>query len=375
MNSGCLCSGKRSEARGRNAIEIAQVLTKAVAYVLPGIKNRAATFQPHKRRSRVLVSTSVARQTRCFTSSPMASSDGVFGNQSTAGEDCMSRPKLTRRGLVTGLGAGLGLAATSRYSIGTAHSKSLLEDLDALMAQPLPPKSDSINGHVPDLSGLARDDMGIINQLEDSGKLDGGDSAHRTGFAAFLGNQRDSDLLPLFESNGVMVRHPTQVPWNNWKNCTRDQLIGYAAGCWRAGRLDINQRLLDAHKARIPPFTCQDTENDYPGTTKKPPIGDLLGPHDMMYLRISAGDNSAYTDRAGQLALEAAIIYASTQDVQVDQNNLILHSILCGRLNLLVKEVPKYEESIRYYWSGWRKQPRIAEEFIWVIREELKRYR
>lgn len=290
----------------------------------------------------------------------------------------MSRIKLTRRGMVTCLGAGLGLAATSRYSIDTAHSKSLIEDaLDTLTGRfgpPLPPKSDSINGHIPDLSGLARDDIGIINQLEDGGKLDGGDSAHRTGFAAFLGSQKDNDLLHLFESNGVMVRHPTQVPWNNWKNCTRDQLIGYAAGCWRAGRLDINQRLLDAHKARFPPFTCQDTERDYPGTTKNPPIGDPLGPHDVMYLRVSAGDNSAYTNQAGQLALEAAIVYAATQDVKVDQNNLILHSILCGRLKMLVEVIPNYEESIRYYWSGWRKQPRIAEEFIWVIREELKRY-
>ena len=239
---------------------------------------------------------------------------------------------------------------------------------------PLPPKPDSIDGHIPDLSGLARDGMGIINQLGDDGKLDGGDSAHRTGFAAFLNSESDKELLALFESNGVMVRHPTQVPWNNWKNCTRDQLIGYTAGCWRAGRLDINQRLLAAHVARVPPFTCQDTERDYPGTTKNPPIGDPLGPHDMMYLRISAGDNAAYTDKAGQLALQAAIIYAATQDKKVDQNNLILHSILCGRLKLLVDLVPHYEESIRYYWSEWRKQPRIAEEFIWVIKEELKRY-
>jgi hypothetical protein len=290
----------------------------------------------------------------------------------------MSGPKLTRRGAVTGLGAGLALAATSSHPIGSVRAKTFIEQaLDGLAGQlgpPLPPNAGSINGHVPDLSGLARDDKGIINQLEDGGKLDGGDSAHRTGFAAFLNSKTDSDLLPLFESNGVMVRHPTQVPWNNWKNCTRDQLIGYTAGCWRAGRLDINQRLLAAHTARLPPFTCQDTERDYPGTTKNPPIGDLLGPHDVMYLRVSAGDTTAYTDQAGQIALQAAIIYAGTQGVQVDQNNLILHSILCGRLNLLVNAIPKYEDSIRYYWSGWRKQPRIAEEFIWVIKEELKRY-
>jgi hypothetical protein len=296
----------------------------------------------------------------------------------------VTRPKLTRRGLMTRLGAALGLAATSRYSIGTAQAESWIEDaLDTLLGHPgppLPPNSGSIAGHTPDLDGLARDDSGIINQLEDGGKLDGGDSAHRTGFAAFLNSQRDKDLLPLFEKekdgvkDGVMVRHPTQVPWNNWKNCTRDQLIGYTSGCWRAGRLDINRRLLAAHATRFPPFTCQNTERDYDGSTKNPPIGDPLGPHDVMYLRICAGDDAAYTDWAGQLGLKAAIGYAMFQDIQVDQNNLILHCILCGRLNLLVNKVPRYEESIRYYWSRWRKQPRIAEEFIWVIREELKRY-
>jgi hypothetical protein len=247
---------------------------------------------------------------------------------------------------------------------------------------PIPPKSDTIGGHVPDLSGLARDEERIINQLESNGHLDGGDSAHRTGFAAFLNSQVDKDLLPLFESNGIMVRHPSQVPWNNWKNCTRDQLIGYAAGCWRAGGLglDINKRLLDAHAKRL--YTCQDTENDYPGTTKKvrilgvetPSPGDPLGPHDIIYLRICAGDDAAYTDTLGQATLQGAIDVASTQDTTADQNNLILHAIVCGRLKLLVTMMPQYQDSIRYYWSNWRGQPRFAEEFIWVINEELKRY-
>jgi hypothetical protein len=172
-----------------------------------------------------------------------------------------------------------------------------------------------------------------------------------------------------------MVRHPSQVPWNNWKNCTRDQLIGYTAGCWRAGRLDINRRLLDAHVARSTLPTCQNTEEKEPGTTKNPPIGDLLGPHDIMYLRICAGDNAAYTDTPlGQTALQGAIDFASIQDTTVDQNNLVLHAIVCGRLKLLVTAMPQYQDAIRYYWSEWRQQPRIAEEFIWVIKQELKRY-
>jgi hypothetical protein len=216
-----------------------------------------------------------------------------------------------------------------------------IPDLTAQLAEqarpPIPPKSNTIGGHVPDLSGLARDEERIINQLEANGHLDGGDSAHRTGLAAFLNSQVDQELLPRFETNGRMVRHPSQFPWNNWKNCTRDQLIGYTAGCWRAGRFDINKRLLDVHLARSTPPTCQDTEEREPGTTKQnpikglPPMGDLLGPHDLMYLRICAGDDTAYTDSIAQATLQGAIDVASFQDTTVDQNNLILRPVREGR--------------------------------------------
>ena len=181
--------------------------------------------------------------------------------------------------------------------------------------EPLPPMSGTLDGHVPDLHGLARDDQGIICQLQDDKSLDGGDSAHRTGVAAFCNSALDNALLPRFESGGVMVPHPTQAPWNNWKNCSRDQLKGYVAGCWRVGRLDINQRLLQAHAARIPPFTCQNTEEDAPGTTKIPPIGDILLPDDVMFLRIVAGENAAYTDAVGQFFLQAAIERADLESL------------------------------------------------------------
>jgi hypothetical protein len=238
---------------------------------------------------------------------------------------------------------------------------------------PLPPEPNSIGSHNPDFSSLGRDAGGIIGQLQDDGSLDGGDSAHRTGVTAFCNSAQDAALLPRFESGGVMVRHPIQAPWNNWKNCSRDQLTGFSAGCWRTGHLDVAQRLLKAHAARIPPFTCQNTENDWPGTTKNPPVGDLLMPHDLMFLRISAGENAAYLDMIAQFTLQVAI-ETTDPNVKTEKNQLILESILCGRLNLFTRVHPNYEDSLRAYWSGWRKQPQIAEELIWVIKEELKRY-
>jgi hypothetical protein len=75
----------------------------------------------------------------------------------------------------------------------------------------------------------------------------------------------------------------------------------------------------------------------------------------------------------GQAALQLAIEVADP-GITTDQTNLMLETIVCGRLNLYVKVHPNYEETLRYYWSGWRQQPRIAEELIWVVKEELKRY-
>src|SRR5262249_49653172 len=156
------------------------------------------------------------------------------------------------------------------------------------------------------------------------------DSAHRTGVAAFCNSTEDKALLPKFEAAGVMVRHPTQPPWNNPLNCSRDQLKGYSAGCWRAGRIDINARLVAAHAARG--FICQNVETDEPGkptTLKTPHVGDVLLRDDVMCLRITAGENAAFMDLVGQLTLQVSIETAS-RDVTVDKGNLMLQSIICG---------------------------------------------
>jgi hypothetical protein len=239
---------------------------------------------------------------------------------------------------------------------------------------PIPPKSDTLGAHVPDLTGVPRDGEGIICQLQSTGNLDGGDSAHRTGAAAFCNSAADQALLPRFEKLGIMVRHPTQPPWNDPTNCSRDQLKGYSAGCWRAGRTDINQRLLLAHEARG--FVCQNIKEAEPGkpsTLKKLPVGDVLLPDDVMCLHVAAGQNAAFMDIFGQLCLHVAIEVAS-RDVTVDKNNLLYESIICGRLNLFVKVHQNYESVLRYYWGDQRNQPRMAEEIIWVVKQELKRY-
>ena len=237
----------------------------------------------------------------------------------------------------------------------------------------LPPNPKTLGNFEPTLDNLKRDNLEIVNQLQDDGSLDGGDSAHRSGVLAFCNSKKDQNLLNLFESDGLMVRHPKQIPWNNWKNCSRDQLFGFIAGCWRSNQNEIVQRLFEKHEKRFPPFTCQNTEADYEGTVKFPPIGDPMGPHDIMYFKICKGDSNEYHNYLGQFVLQLAIELAS-KDITVEKNQLLLQSIVCGRLNLFVQVHPNYKESLRDYWSGWRKQPEIAESFIRIIDLELSRY-
>lgn len=237
----------------------------------------------------------------------------------------------------------------------------------------LPPEPNTLGQLAPDLSALKRDELNIIGQVQTDGSLDSGDSAHRTGVLAFCNSKQDQDLLPEFEIDGIMRRHPTHEPWNNWKNSSRDQLIGYLAGCWRANRTDIAVRLLAAHQSRVPPLTCQNTEADVPGSTKKVPIGDPLGPHSAMYLRICAGVPNAFLDPVGQFSLQLAIQF-SDKDFEKEPNQLLLHSIVCGRLNFYCDQYPDYSDRLRNYWAGWRQQPQIAEALISVVNIELRRY-
>ena len=75
---------------------------------------------------------------------------------------------------------------------------------------PIPPWAATLDGHVPDVSGIPRDDDNIICQPETNatpapdtfapmhtahGLLNGGDSAARTGVAAFCNSKQDIELL------------------------------------------------------------------------------------------------------------------------------------------------------------------------------------
>lgn len=243
------------------------------------------------------------------------------------------------------------------------------------MAKRPEPFPGSLGSYKPHIDGLQRDEQNIVMQLSE-GRLDGGDSSHRTGVLAFCDSEMDRDNLRRFQiAPGLMTRHPTQAPWNNPKNCSRDQLLGYISGCWRWGYTDLVNNLLEAHANRMPPFTCQNTERDYPGSTKTPPLGDLLAPHEIMYFRICSGDFSASLDLPAQLSLYLAIMTTPTS-VDAELNQLLLMSTVCGQLDIFVQQHPNYREALHNYWSGepWRGQHSIAESLIDVVNLESARY-
>jgi hypothetical protein len=240
-----------------------------------------------------------------------------------------------------------------------------------LIGQFEPPRPDG----KPHISGYS-----CANNLEF--KIDFGDSAHKTGILAFCNSEIDKQHLPQYEvQSGIMVRHPSQPPWNWWKNCSRDQLLAYSAGCWRAKQYDIVKRLLDQHEKRINALgfpSCQNSDDNCPQTekfiegTNIPLGGDILDPTHIMFLRICSGDSNAYLDPLAQFALQIAI-EATDKDVTLEKNQLILQAIVCGRLDLYVQVHDNYKENIRYYWKS-KRQAQIGEAFIRVIEQELKRY-
>jgi hypothetical protein len=134
----------------------------------------------------------------------------------------------TRRSVIAGM-ATTAAAASAPSIIGIAPAAAAPNVLDQVKQYvdilttgqfPIPPWEGALDGHVPNMTGLPRDDDNIICQPEANdnpsdgtfrpmhtshGFMDGGDSAARTGVAAFCNSAQDIDLLPKFEKNGMMI--------------------------------------------------------------------------------------------------------------------------------------------------------------------------
>ena len=99
--------------------------------------------------------------------------------------------------------------------------------------------------------------------------LDGGDSAVRMGILALCGKDSDIDKVESYEIQpGMLTRHPTQYPWNNSKNFSRDQLMCFLAGLDKLKQRELCKRIFWSRARSF--FFAQNTERDIPGSTKYP---------------------------------------------------------------------------------------------------------
>lgn len=200
---------------------------------------------------------------------------------------------------------------------------------------------------------------------------DGGDSAQKTGIAAFCNSKIDQDALPRFMPNGatLVCRNPDQEEWRHPygigdKGTSRDQLVQYAAGCWRA-RGDKPQLVARMLAGNLSWGSM--------GFVNK----DVLLPHNTMFLRACASVALPAADAIGQLFLRLAI---EAQKEGEEINGLIVHSIVCGQLDYFLKKFPQYETQVHDYWGTpgvrWsgKSQYEIGEALITAVETERSRY-
>lgn len=229
---------------------------------------------------------------------------------------------------------------------------------------------------------------------------DGGDSANRLGLMVAFGiypfeiSKIDPiTIFDLFEisRSGILMRHPFQVPWCNWKNFSRDQLIPFVAGLNKAGKIEAARRIFWSHAKRL--FFCQNIERDVAGSTKHPypheyvddkgvrvkklfDYRDPLLPHDISHLIRCARIWWLYWFLpVGYLFLIIAIWFHCKYDTSDDEGQILCEALIAGpwAVKLYLKWKPEFMKSLDKYWSGWRQQQEIATRLtVAVIREAAK---
>ena len=229
---------------------------------------------------------------------------------------------------------------------------------------------------------IRRDSEGYIVDA----RLDGGDSANRVGLAALFGlpeKLKDFEVSP-----GVLVRHPSQVPWNNPQNFTRDQLLPFTAGAWRMGLFEMNRRVFWAHFRRG--FLAQNFERDAVGSVKKPwphrfvndagkvetsffDFADPLGLSDIWHLVLAGKIKWLYGfGILGFPALFLSIVGHALLNRSNDEGQIISKAIVGGSFFVwLYKFVkPNWKMALKSYWVDRRDMRELFE--LITSRLELK---
>jgi hypothetical protein len=101
------------------------------------------------------------------------------------------------------------------------------------------------------------------------GEGDGGDSCHFMGLYVQATKDMSYPVLHYLDANYEGRRHPTQTPWTNVNNFSRDQLMPLVGALNATGRHKSARRLLLGYLKRGL-FFAQNSERDYVGSRKYP---------------------------------------------------------------------------------------------------------
>ncbi len=198
---------------------------------------------------------------------------------------------------------------------------------------------------------IKRDEIGIIVQHDPNipSYGDAGDSCNRSGIMSLSGSVLDQALMGQFiTADGLLVRHPTQIPWNDPSKTSRDALVTAIAG------MSVEQ--------------AQKLRNSYNWFINK----DFLMPDVRNHLKLCSGQKGSVL---GYFMLGVSIAYAAIIQPEHELNQLMTMCIVAGPkwVKLLCKEHPDWKKNITDYWSGYpfRDQAEIGQAFIARVEQEL----
>lgn len=230
---------------------------------------------------------------------------------------------------------------------------------------------------------IHRDHLGIIVQHDiynPEHPGDGGDSCNRTAFMSIGGSEKDTNLLwsfiRFYRGSMVIVRHPSQVPWDNPLNATRDQLVPFMAALKLQGSdlaIIANRALLKAARRRK--WKAQNIEADHPGTKKKWPNGaDYLDPGVRYFMHLCANEPMTRLQKIlGIIFIYLSIFWSSKIKPDSEQNQLIsmLLVLPVKYLRLYMRLNHVWEQNVFKYWSGWRDQAEISVMLVKAVKKKL----
>lgn len=196
----------------------------------------------------------------------------------------------------------------------------------------------------------------------DLGATDKMDSARLAGIMVIFNHPLAPDLTKYVTPTGEAVRHPSEVPANNPKNFSRDQLMCLAVGLSLQGSQHITANLYDAAEGRN--WFAQNVEVDKPGTSKTFPDGpDWLSFSNRMILKMAAGYKG---NLLGYFWLAGDVLFNALFTPNREPNQLLAQLVMAGPrwIKFYKLVTPSWRKAIRGYWSGWRAEPELAELMV-----------